>query len=203
MSPAMAPIPRVAVVALAEQHFASTVALAVTVVQRAAEAGGLPGSIVTVDERRVALAVPRRRRGAIALRGFEPVGRAGRVTMLAAGDVEAASIAASGVVPIACVLSAGEGLAGELARICPGSLLLVADDSISDNYLELLAGDLGGSVAVAKPRVLRYREAVDEAARDLSLVVDSSAALRLRLGMAPGPRSRANAEAAVALLGSA
>ncbi|MBI5310403.1 MAG: hypothetical protein HZB14_05170 [Actinobacteria bacterium] len=195
------PTPRVAIVTIDDGHLDSTVALAVAVAGRAAAAAGLPGAIVTTA-RDGATPIARRKRGAVALRGFEPIGRAGNVTLLDAADAEAASIAAAGVVPVVCVLRAGEGLGPDLARICPSSLLLVAGAEAGENYVELLAHDLTRSGGGVTPRVLRYGPAVGEATESPSLTIDGSARLRLMLGLPPGRRSRANAELAVALLGS-
>ena len=193
------PTQRIAVVALGEAHFESTVALSVAVVRRLATATGAAGGIVTVDGARVSLAKPRRRR-AVELRGFASIGRIGPVALIDASDAEPATIATAGVLPIACVITAADGgLAGSLARLCPSSLLLVADDSISDDYAALLAGDLARAGCRVAPRVLRY----GSAGEGVAIAADSSAAMRLKLGFAPGRRCADNAEAVIAALEAA
>lgn len=198
-----APTARVAILHLGDTCFESTVALAVALAGGADDSRGGAG-LVTVESERIR-ASHGRRRHSVALRGFEPIGRAGRVTLLGAVDAEPASIAAAGVVPIVCVLTAEQSPAEALMRICPSSLLLAADPGVDAGYLELLAADLARLSRAARPRVLRYEEGVSTAndqARP-TLAVDRWAALRLRMAAPPGPRSRANAEIAAALLARA
>lgn len=202
-APTAAPTARVALLHLGDAGFDSTVALAVALAAEAAAGSGSRGAVVTVDSSLVRLASGRRRRQAIALRGFEPAGRSGSVTLLDASDAEPASIAACGVVPIVCVIETGQSPAVELKKICPSSLLIVAGAEVDNGYLELFAADVGRSSAAAPARVLRYASGDQDADVSGCLTADRSASLRLRLALSPGPRSRANAEIAVAALARA
>lgn len=196
-SPAAAIMPatRLAIVPLCADDTVQSLALAVAVADRLAVLTARPGAIVTADPVVARLVRNSRRRpSGVRLDGFEVLARRGDVSLIGAEDAGAAAIAISTQLPLVSLVAADERMGASLAEIRPGVLLLVAGEQTGARYLELARHDLAARLPAARVLCAAYGARDGDGPRELTLLADASAALRLRMGVRAAPATRTNAE---------
>lgn len=189
-------VARLAIVPLISAHTECTVALAVATAERLARAAARDGALVTMDSGAVKIGRPLRRHKTpgLALDGFDSLATLESVCVLDSADAHAAALAATGLAPLICVVSADDRLATALTEIQPSSVLLLADCETSESYLDLARCDLAADRPKADVFVARFAGRTPVFDGALALYIDRAAGARMRFGLAPSAVMRENAD---------